>query len=254
MCFFGSNPLKVRTLSKTTALEPTIPKHADKTLTVDKKKYLLEGKIIAWPYLTPFRRTLATIVMACFMVFVISLLSALLGQSGAVPIWLPIVFLVLTFISAGLHSHWDCLIKMDLNTREFTYSVGKNEKPLFSFDDIELIAVDGRRKEQAAGEWWWEYVVAIVTKDGGVVPIVAPEVEELAQTNSNAKALAAFLNLPLIEGKKRSMLKVENDFGRGRLNISFEEKQFEMYDVWPDFRAQYIPVTKKLENKERSIE
>ena len=241
-------------MTPNTALEPTIPKHADKELTVDKKKYLLEGKVVSWPYLSPFRRTLATIVMGCFMVFMITLFSALLGEAGAVPFWLPIVFLALTLVSAGFHSHWNCLIKMDLNTREFIYAVGNNENSLCSLDDIEFIAVDGRRKEQAAGEWWWEYVVAIVTKDGLVLPVVAPEIEELAQANNNAKALAAFLDLPLIEGQKRSMLKVENDYGRGRLNISFEEKQFEMYDVWPDFRVQYVPVTKKLENKERAIE
>ena len=235
-------------------LEPTIPKHADTEITVDKKKIALTGEVVSWPYLSSFRSFLATVVMGSFMVFVVSLLSVLFGQFGTVPFYVPLIFLAITLIALGLHARWRCLIEMDLDAKQVTYAIGNNKRVLCSINDISFIAVDGRRKEQTAGEWWWEYAVVIVTKDGSITPIIAPVMEELAQANNNAKALAAFLDLPLIEGQKRSMLKVENDYGRGRLNISFEEKQFEMYDAWPDRGSFSLSTPRKEHHRHRVIE
>ena len=236
------------------ALEPTIPKNAPKEVFVEKKRYALREEVLSWPYLSPFRSFLATVVMGTFMVFAISLLAVLLGQFGTVPFWFPFIFLALMLIAAGLHSKWRCFVEINLKSREVIYVVGNRESLLCAIDDINFIAVDGRRKEQAAGEWWWEYAVVIITWNGKVIPIVAPVMEELKETNNNARAIAAHLNLPLIEGKKRCMLKVEPDESEGRLSISFEEKQFEMYDAWPDVGSFSLSTPRDRHHQHRVIE
>ncbi len=237
-------------------IEPKVvePKYAPTELCIEKKVVQLDERFVQWPYYSPFRAVLATITMGSFAAFLMTLFCVLLGENGTIPFWMPILFLAAALIAGVFHANWKCHIELDKEKRTLSYFVGTKKQPLCSLDDINVIGVNGRRQEQAAGTWWWEYAVIAITWEGLTIPIIAPEVEELDKTNRNAKALAAYLDLPVIEGKKRNILHVEQDHKRGKLAFSLEERLNESYDAWPNFTPNYIPVTKKLESKERTVE
>ena len=145
------------------------------------------------------------------------------------PLFLTAMIFLLSFVLSKLTDNYhivDFKRKILIYHRQFIF---KNKIPICNFSQIQGIGVDGRVISNSLQEW--SYRLAIVLKNGEIIPLNGHAIYTFADCMEIADTLAEMMDVEFIEGKEDHTFEVKRS-QRKRNKIIFKDKYFQFENIF----------------------